>query len=228
MTRPDSLVAAAVGALLLAAAPASAELITVTLSGTSENINDNSNVFGFGEGQHLTDKSFVETFLVDTSAVNAFGPQTSTGVSSNSVFGGSPPYAVGGTLTINGQKFSTIGSNYSAIFTTGDYQILSNDMVDRAVNNNFYVDLTGAGLPTTVDQPISLGLAPGQAVNVSFIDNNGGGNVSAAIGTLFPTLLTVSVASAGAVPEPALWATMLLGFGLIGGAMRRRTNVALA
>lgn len=30
------------------------------------------------------------------------------------------------------------------------------------------------------------------------------------------------LASDGAVPEPATWATMLLGFGLIGGAMRHR------
>lgn len=30
---------------------------------------------------------------------------------------------------------------------------------------------------------------------------------------------------AGAVPEPASWAMMILGFGLVGGAMRRRTKV---
>ena len=29
----------------------------------------------------------------------------------------------------------------------------------------------------------------------------------------------------GAVPEPATWGMMLIGFGLIGGAMRRRTKV---
>lgn len=219
MTRFHLLAGAALGTLFLAATPAAAKLITVTLTGTSEKISDRDNVFGFGTNQQLTDKSFVETFVVNTAAVNAFGPQTSTGVSSNSIFGGSPPYAVGATLTINGHSFSTIGSNYSSLYTTGDYQILSNDMVNRQVDNNFYVDLTGAGLPTTVDQPISLTLAPGQAANVSFIDNAGGGNVSAAIGNLFPTQLTVSVA---AVPEPAMWATMMLGFALIGGVLRRR------
>lgn len=34
--------------------------------------------------------------------------------------------------------------------------------------------------------------------------------------------LTVDDQVAGAVPEPATWAMMILGFGLIGGAMRRR------
>ena len=32
---------------------------------------------------------------------------------------------------------------------------------------------------------------------------------------------------AGAVPEPATWAMMMLGFGLIGGAMRRRRRVTV-
>ena len=30
----------------------------------------------------------------------------------------------------------------------------------------------------------------------------------------------------GAVPEPATWGMMILGFGMVGGAMRRRTTVA--
>jgi hypothetical protein len=34
------------------------------------------------------------------------------------------------------------------------------------------------------------------------------------------------VANAGAVPEPASWATMIAGFGLVGGALRRRRLTA--
>ena len=224
MTRPYVLTGGALIALLLAASPASAKLITVTLTGNMETIHDNADVFGFGAHQVLTDKSFVETFLVDTSAVDPFGPQTSTGVSSNSIFGGSPPYAVGATLTINGKTFSTVGSNYSSIYTTADYQILSNDQVNSSFDNNVYVDLTGAGLPATVDQPTKIALAPGQAVNVSFIDNNSKGDLSDAIGNLNPTQLTVTVASAA--PEPAAWSLMTLGFGLLGAALRRRAAKA--
>jgi hypothetical protein len=33
--------------------------------------------------------------------------------------------------------------------------------------------------------------------------------------------------SAGAVPEPATWGLMILGFGLVGGAMRRRQKISL-
>jgi hypothetical protein len=35
---------------------------------------------------------------------------------------------------------------------------------------------------------------------------------------------TVTIALAGAVPEPATWAMMIGGFGLVGGALRRRAR----
>jgi len=38
----------------------------------------------------------------------------------------------------------------------------------------------------------------------------------------------VNVSPVGAVPEPATWAMMLLGFGAVGFAMRRRQRPALA
>lgn len=36
----------------------------------------------------------------------------------------------------------------------------------------------------------------------------------------------VTPSAAGAVPEPATWAMMMLGFGLMGGALRRRATVS--
>ncbi len=225
MTLPTFITRILVGASIVTTAPASATIITTTLTGNSENIHDNANVFGFGTGQNLLNKDFVETFYTDTSAINFFGPQSNTGVSSNSIFGGSPPYAVAATLTINGHTFSTIGSNFSSLYTQGDYQVLSNDKVNRSVDNSFYVDITGNGLPTTVSQSFSSALSLNQIANVSFIDNNSGGNVSDAIGNLFPNHLSVSTSAAGAVPEPATWAMMILGMGAIGFTMRRRRSI---
>jgi len=42
-----------------------------------------------------------------------------------------------------------------------------------------------------------------------------------------PTGLRVEMTGSGAVPEPASWAMMLGGFGLVGGAMRSRRKVAI-
>ena len=41
------------------------------------------------------------------------------------------------------------------------------------------------------------------------------------------SIVTGETAPAGGVPEPASWAMMLGGFGLVGGAMRRRQRIAL-
>ena len=40
--------------------------------------------------------------------------------------------------------------------------------------------------------------------------------------------IQVGVGSAGPVPEPSTWALLILGFGLVGGAMRRRQQARLA
>jgi hypothetical protein len=44
------------------------------------------------------------------------------------------------------------------------------------------------------------------------------------IGRTDESLFGLSIATGGAVPEPATWALMILGFGAIGGAMRYRTR----
>ena len=53
--------------------------------------------------------------------------------------------------------------------------------------------------------------------------DNGGSHISAADFTANPGLTPV-VENPGNVPEPAIWAEMILGFGLAGAAMRRRQS----
>ena len=205
-------------AIAMAASAASAGIVRITLTGTSESIHDNANVFGLGAGT-LTNEAFVETFIADT-AVNPNG--SDTGIYSNSIFDAAPPFAVGGTLTINGHSFAVAGSNYSGLYTTGDYQILTDDAVGTTRDDNsFYVDLTGAGLPQTISQPFSTILTAAQVANVSFGDASSGGSQYDAIGNLYPTRLTVE-----AVPEPAGWALLVAGFGLVGAIARRGRPLA--
>lgn len=64
----------------------------------------------------------------------------------------------------------------------------------------------------------ALGLTPGQYVYSSPADS-----ITFNIGPVQPT----AVALAAAVPEPAAWAMMVIGFGAIGTAMRRRRSSAV-
>ncbi len=49
----------------------------------------------------------------------------------------------------------------------------------------------------------------------------------AANNTAFDNVTFGSATATGAVPEPATWAMMILGFGVVGGAMRRRPKLTL-
>lgn len=55
-----------------------------------------------------------------------------------------------------------------------------------------------------------------------FATSQGGVVISNATGTTFAASIS------GAVPEPATWALFILGFGLVGGAMRRRSAMVKA
>lgn len=46
--------------------------------------------------------------------------------------------------------------------------------------------------------------------------------------SIFWDISSVTAGGTGGVPEPAAWAMMLAGFGLVGGAMRRRGTLAAA
>jgi hypothetical protein len=46
--------------------------------------------------------------------------------------------------------------------------------------------------------------------------------------TMPPAVVIETPANVGAVPEPASWAMMLAGFGLVAGALRRRTMAHVA
>jgi hypothetical protein len=87
------------------------------------------------------------------------------------------------------------------------------------VSKNLLFDLDSLGLPLDNIEGISFGgrLSNGHRSLILVSDNN-----------FSPTQFTQFLAfDAGAVPEPSSWAMMVAGFGLIGGAMRRRKTVAV-
>jgi hypothetical protein len=226
--------AIAAAALLIGASTASAAIYEITLTGDTESINDFDNVFGLGgetvgSAANITNQPFVETFYLNTAGGNA--ASSSTFVSFDNIFGTSPPYALGATLEINGQTFSTLGGNYSYLAIEGaDYYGESNDVVatDPNENNDISFDIhsnTGAPLPTTVTQTFSAALnSTDYEVLDSFSDSNAGGEYFTAAGNLYPTEITISEVSAA--PEPASWLLMIAGVGGVGLVLRRTKKLA--
>lgn len=140
------------------------------------------------------------------------------------LFGG--PGTGSGVITTDGVTFSNGG--YTAQTITGITGLFNGSMITNLASpfgaNNIYY-LTG---PSFVDgSGLGFQTAAGTNVNLFFQSSAS----SYRINTTNPfTSSFVSATSAGvvaAVPEPATWAMMLVGFGAIGFAMRRRRSAAL-
>jgi hypothetical protein len=104
---------------------------------------------------------------------------------------------------------------YINVVTTG--QTYTNDPADNADGvNHLYFSLA------SLDQAYGMGLPFTPARRGSYFafeDLDGGGDFNY-------TDLQFAV-RIGAIPEPATWAFMILGFGLIGGALRRQSRVTV-
>lgn len=110
-----------------------------------------------------------------------------------------PKFGTGGTVF--GSQIQTVGSRIA--FTSGRLLGVSTDYVSGSALGTTVTTFTNATFA-------SLGLTAG-----SYVWTWGTG--------LNADRLTINVGPvASAVPEPAGWAMMIGGFGLVGGAMRRR------
>ena len=91
---------------------------------------------------------------------------------------------------------------------------------DASVSLNFYENtgtaMIGDGLPTQSE----LLSFPGASIFFQASGPNG-----SVLSTGFESVTSVAATPTSAVPEPASWAMMLGGFGLVGAALRRRPKV---
>jgi hypothetical protein len=122
------------------------------------------------------------------------------GIDAGLVAGGSVDALITLTNLGTGQFLS-----YDPFFILND-----DEYANGSAENSFRLDWAGIGFDPNVNDTYQ--------VNLTYTDANQGVHsldVFAKLGT-------------GAVPEPATWAMMMLGLGMIGGAMRRRRCMAVS
>lgn len=169
-------------------------------------------------------QSGANVLLTGSGSLNLDGFTTVSDTIPISGISGADGLAVVGTSTPRARLYT--GITGPANFGTGSF-VTANSVTGLAVGinvrtNRFFVDpsyVSGAQFGTSTatfnnTTIAALGLNPG-----SYVYSFGtGANAD-----------TITVQIGSAVPEPATWAMMTLGFGLVGSAMRRRsTKIAFA
>ncbi|WP_426167566.1 PEPxxWA-CTERM sorting domain-containing protein [Sandarakinorhabdus sp. DWP1-3-1] len=180
-------------------APAAAAIQTYTISGTGS---------GSLGGVGFDASPFVLTLVGDTANIAPIGPGTvalDPLVSASFVIGGSS-----GTLSI-ATRLGTAGSGTIVFFSRSG----GSDLFD------FF--LSG---------PVDIGAAFGPVTGTGVFALNQFTDVATTAGALTFTSSSDVIFSGGlagaAVPEPASWAMLIAGFGLVGAAMRRRRTTVAA
>lgn len=215
--------------MLALAQPASAALLTATVTGTISIQRDGSGAFDlgvFGDGyRSLTGQAFSVTYRFDTddaayrvSYAGVFSPVTlATGGAWSPVQ--SPSFGQA-ALTIAGRTVSFDGISFGSLSAgTGERTF---DVVDSSRPGVFFsvaANLFDAslGFPAALETPgtWSGGFDRAADPNSGFFIDYGGGRLAA--GGLIPTSVSIAIS---AVPEPAGWAMMIVGFLAVGGVLR--------
>jgi hypothetical protein len=206
----------------LASTGASADIVTITYTGTVQGF-DNSGYFG-AAGANLN-TTFTATYIFDTN-VGVQGHDSQQ----NYVYGGSAipaiTPAISAALDINGHTFTTNGSYFSELYllnraTTGTFQAYSDirPSNDTILYNAIYTNDPNAPVLTSLTTPFTYSYQ----ANANF---NQGNQSVFQFGSDGLTLFSNTVTLTNGVPEPSTWAMMILGFAGVGFVAYRRRNAA--
>ena len=225
---------AALIAILGFVSPASATLVSVTVSGTVVHGYDQTGVFG-PAGTDLTGDSYVAHYVFDTTlGQTQYGPDYPGGSIRNYAIGGgyygnaSP--GVSASVTINGHSADIGAPDYSAAIegATNELDAYATH-VDGYTSNQTWSNIIANRsqifpFPSSITEPFTYDNVSG-AGQFGFWDGVIGYEDVFAYATVSVTGLTIGpVGSVGTVPEPSTWAMMLIGFAGLGFAGYRRAK----
>lgn len=135
-------------------------------------------------------------------------------------FGGNGTY--GGSIS---QSFATVaGTIYTVKYFTGEQQGDDPAQIMRAIITNgaqtLTADNTKLAMGFSAGAPIKF-TATGNSATLTFFDATPAG-FGGPSNVILDAVSVTGQAGVAAVPEPASWALMMAGFGIVGSAVRRR------
>lgn len=222
--------ASVAAAALFVAMPAAAVVKIATYSGTVSNGFDSTGVFGVANTD-LTGASWVAVFTYD----KLLGGLLVSGVGFDESYGGGGYGQVGESpvtnvaVTINGVTRSIVGdwASHAVTATSPAVAHYSEDLIDTDVTYMVhFISLNAApqGAPASLDKnfaPVATRLD--NSTTGWFAYDYASGNLTENATAILDGDAVFSVASQA--PEPASWALMIAGFGMVGGALRARRMV---
>ncbi len=237
----------------MVAVPASAAQYTIKYYGVVDSGTDESGVFG-PANTSLVGATFQAQFTLTYPTAGAFSYAGANrdGISGGSYFGAPSP--VSGSYTINGKTLAIAGDFigyaiqwHNAIDSDGNvYDQIAHEAYDnmaigdysyKALVSLFAYSLNHMVNSTNFTDPLNYAAPTSDCVD----DYCGGGdffiyekifngsyNVYSqnASGTALVDRITISLA--GAVPEPASWALLIIGFGVVGAVQRKARRQLVA
>ncbi len=222
-------------AMMAAAGPVHARIVTIIYSGILAGAQDDTGMFG-APNTLLTGLRYQSVYRFDTEKIGATRTATATGEILEGTGIATP--LLDAFLTINGRSVAVSGelrsrriaSNDATASTVTDVALGAYSIGSVSYNRQL-VDTIQASvgmLPGMIDTPFSYGVIGRDFASGGFFfearDILTFATIESARGSYVPQSIEVrldAISSPG-VPEPAGWAMMIAGFGLVGAAMRRR------
>lgn len=227
------------GASVAIAAPEQswAEVYVITIFGQVTDFQDQTAVFGSGgKGTFTVPYKAIHTISIPSSGGNSFTDATGTTYYGGANNGNISP--ISSSITIKGVTINEPGYNEGLVKTISttnpkNFDMYSDSNYRGSIKVNNVIWHQFSTFSNQFDDGILLKrinylFGPSDVARGGFlfrvwdlVTNNY--DVYAA-GSLVPQQINIKPISAAALPEPSTWALMILGFGGIGAAMRRRAS----
>jgi len=168
----------------------------------------------------LTGTPVTATLVFSGSATNFFDPANLFVPAGYGNSGGQPVTIGSGTEF----GFQSVSNTDTADFT--DSQLIVTDLINGGTPNPWTMTFTSAAFSSITLNTSSFSPDLTYSLLANTITIHWAGLVTPPPGTSYSAVFDIG--SGAAVPEPASWALMLLGFGAIGVAVRRKGRLATA